>query len=66
MDRTPSCWLDVVSMKLLLRATMGVDFPDLGADSTIEVPVKTWTHLFFNFKNSTDSNEFRCDEVEEG
>jgi hypothetical protein len=51
-NRTPSAWLLPTSNRLAIRATTA-DSPDLGADTTLSLPLSRWTHVCFVFDNST-------------
>jgi hypothetical protein len=53
-NRTPSAWLLPDVMKMALRVTSPRDI-NLGADSTVDLPVRTWTHVVFTFQNSSIS-----------
>lgn len=51
-NRTPSAWLIPTSNRLAIRATTA-EKPDLGADSTLSIPLNQWTHVCFVFDNRT-------------
>jgi hypothetical protein len=44
-------------MKLALRASMGADHPDLGADSVGSLPLRQWVHVAFTFENRSATAE---------
>lgn len=53
VHRTPSAWFLPVSNRLALRVT-SEDSPDVGSDTTIDLPIHTWVHFTFVFDNSSD------------
>eukprot|EP01037_Dinobryon_pediforme_P013308 gene13308-13420_t len=53
-DRTPSVWLLPHSNRLTLRVSTR-DNVDLGAETTIELPLHEWSFLTFVFRNESSS-----------
>ena len=53
-NRTPSVWLLPTCNRLALRVTT-VDSPDLGADTTLSIPLNQWSHVCIVFDNQTRS-----------
>jgi hypothetical protein len=51
-NRTPSAWLIPTSNRLAIRSTTA-DTPDLGADSTLSIPLNQWSHVCIVFDNRT-------------
>jgi hypothetical protein len=51
-NRTPSAWLIPTSNRLAIRSTTA-DTPDLGADTTLSIPLNQWAHVCFVFDNRT-------------
>jgi hypothetical protein len=49
-QRTPSIWLLPDSNRMTIRASTLLD-NDVGAESTIDIPLNEWTHLTFTFEN---------------
>jgi hypothetical protein len=52
-NRTPSAWFLPTTNRFALRATAETN-PDMGSDSTLFLPMKSWFHLTFVFDNSSD------------
>lgn len=54
-------WLLPTSHRLALRASTST-VVDLGADSTIEIPVREWTLITFTFENKTTADTVQSDQ----
>lgn len=54
-NRTPSAWLLPTANRLAVRATTA-DTPDLGADSTLTLPLNQWAHVCVVFDNRSSAS----------
>lgn len=57
-QRTPSAWLLPGSRYVALRAST-VREEDVGATSSVQLPVREWVHLAFVFDNSTEEFTYK-------
>jgi hypothetical protein len=53
-------------MRVAMRASMGSDHPDLGADSVGELPLREWAHVVFTFTNRSSPSSGALSEPFEG